>query len=351
MEPMDDGVRALARRLRELRTGHWADVKITQPMLSQALGGAKGPLSVALISSWESDVHPKIPPNARLEGYATLFCTDRSLHGGKLRLLSEDELTPDELLARDRLRDELLALRSAALGQPVREAPTEGFWHFPDGKPIRLICAQLPPKMLRRMPYVDPDDPDYVELYTYADLDALLELFGHIRAVNPASEVRIRKAGAEPLAADDYTTHLVLIGGVDWNAVTRSVLEQLSLPVEQVVDWDSEKGPYFLAGDQRHYPTLRDGKLHEDVALFYRGVSPLNRKRTLTICNGMYGRGTYGAVRALTDSRFRDRNTAYLHSRFSEEESFGLVTRVPVFEGAVITPDWTDEESRLFEWP
>ena len=71
----------LARRLRALREEQWPDLKITQLQLGQALGGAK-PLSVPLISSWESQTNPKIPPYSRLEGYAQLFATRRSFGSG-----------------------------------------------------------------------------------------------------------------------------------------------------------------------------------------------------------------------------------------------------------------------------
>jgi hypothetical protein len=43
--------------------------------------------------------------------------------------------------------------------------------------------------------------------------------------------------------------------------------------------------------------------LREDVALL-ACLNPHNRKRTVSICNGMYGSGTYGAVRAQTDARW-----------------------------------------------
>ena len=50
------------------------------------------------------------------------------------------------------------------------EALSIGPWRFPDGKSITIVCAQLPPEMPERIPYTQPDDPNYVELYTYADL-------------------------------------------------------------------------------------------------------------------------------------------------------------------------------------
>jgi hypothetical protein len=82
-------------------------------------------------------------------------------------------------------------------------------------------------------------------------------------------------------------------------------------------------------------------------------VSPFNRKRTVTICNGMYGRGTLGAVRALTDTGFRDRNQGYVDRRFAGAESFSVISRITVvlMGGQALTPDWTMAENRLHEWP
>jgi hypothetical protein len=66
----------------------------------------------------------------------------------------------------------------------------------------------------------------------------------------------------------------------------------------------------------------------------------------------MYGRGTYGAVRALTDAKFRDRNEDYVKQRFRDEPSFSLLMRVRINpNGAVVTPDWTQADDRLHEWP
>lgn len=350
MASMADPGQTLARRLRAFRNEQWPGVTITQPMLGSVLG-----VKVPSISSWESTSTPKIPPIGRLEDYATIFATKRSLHNGTLRRLSLTDLSADERTQRDKLRAELLALRAAALGHSnsgggvvVPNAFADNPWHFPDGKPVTLICAQLPLEMRERMPYADPDVPDYIELYTYTDLDALFELHGHIRAANPNSDVRLRVA--QHLVSDDYTEHLVLLGGIDWNTVTANVLDRIALPVKQV-GGDEELG-YFEADGQRHLAKLHsDGTLQEDVALFYRGPNPYNRKRTVSMCNGMYGRGVYGAVRALTDGRFRDRNTEYLKSRFANRESFGILSRVSIENGAVVTPDWTQKESRLHEWP
>ncbi|MCE6993366.1 XRE family transcriptional regulator [Saccharothrix sp. S26] len=357
-----DDSHTLAHRLRALREERWPDVTITQSDLAQAFSAEK-PASVPLLSSWESRTKPKTPPLHRLAAYATFFATKRSVASRPYRLVPVEELTPDELRRRDELLRELTDLRAAAAERedgatPAHDRADRGFWYFHDRHVITIVVAQLPADMRAKMPYSDPTQPDYVELYTYADLDALIELHGHIRALNPRSQVNFRIAS--DLAPDDYTTHLVLLGGVDWNLVTRELLDRVDLPITQVARHVEDEAGGFVVrtpgGDERLYaPKLgnHDGRevLLEDVGHFYRGTNPFNHKRTVTICNGQYGRGTLGVVRALTDSRFRDRNAEYLGQRFAGLASYSVLTRVMVVNGQVVTPDWNLPYFRLFEWP
>jgi hypothetical protein len=364
----------LARRLRELREQQWPGIKVTQAHLARAFSVDRS-VSVPLISSWESATNPKIPPVPRLEAYATFFATTRSMDGAEPRLLGDAELTDMERAVKDDLSKELLRLRAGALGgtplpsatpspPSVRSEEEEniaslnsGYWRFPDGRPVTIVCAQVPVEMLARIPYSNPADPDYVALYAYADLDAFVELHGHVRAANPGSHVFFRTTGQ--LASDDFTTHFVSLGGADWNKATESVFARLSMPVVQVADWAVDDGQYFEVREgggapERHHPVVdRDGSrkvLREDVALFARARNPFNQVRTVTICSGMYAGGTFGAVRALTDTRFRDRNTRYARERFGDSDTFCILTRVRVENGKPLTPDWTLPDYRLFEW-
>jgi transcriptional regulator with XRE-family HTH domain len=347
--------RALALRLRALREERWPDRDITQAQLAEALGDGRA-LSVPLISSWETAHNPKAPPLRRLEAYALFFATERSVEREPFHLVELADLTPGERAYRDELLAELTALREAVQvgGQPGGGTPS-GIWRFPVGQDITIVCARLPDDMRARMPNPDPTDPDRVDLYDYADLDSLIELFGHIRSVNPNNQVHYRTSDA--LVPDDYTSHLVLLGGVDWNEATRDLFRRVKIPVTQVARANEEDiGGFKVDGvGELFEPTLLPGgsrpELLEDVALFLRGPSPYNQKRTLTICNGMFGRGTLGAVRALTDARFRDRNESYVAQRFAGQDTFSIITRVPIANGRVLTPDWTKPDTRRHEWP
>ena len=344
--PAQGSARDLAQRLRELRLRGRSGRRITQQELADALE-----VSVPSISSWENRTSPAVPPAHRLAAYATFFATERSTAQDPFRVLDPSELTSEEKGRRDELLAELTRLSGNA------HDSGGNIWRFVPGQDITIVCSELPKSYRERLPYADPNAPDYVELYKYADLDALLELFGHIRAMNPANEVHVRTPAE--METDDYTGHLVLLGGVDWNTVTADLLHRVELPVRQMHRVsDAEPGGFEVVEDGRPKllaPALRKAGdreiLEHDVAHFYRSVSPFNDERTVTICNGMYQRGTLGAVRTLTDARFRERNDEYVRTHFADPSTFSIVSRVQVINSKVVTPDWTRPEDRLHEWP
>jgi hypothetical protein len=367
--------RALAGYLRDLRKRRWPEVQVTQKQLAEALGGSKA-LSLSVISSYENATAPI--PEHRLAGYARFFASRRSIRSDPARLLEDDELTDEEREAERQTADEIRRLRRTEV--PEASEPTEvnplkvlgaggeielgpgdfiggGTWYFgPEAKRVVIVCARLPERLRAGMPYAHKSDPDYVRAYTYTDVDSLIELFGHIRAVNPLADVRIRTS--DKLTADDYQSHLVLLGGIDFNPVTRDLVKRLRLRVRQQPRVTDEDTGWFEIGGRRYEPVVEvdeetgERTLVEDVAYFFRGPSPMNQKRTVTLCNGMFGRGTYGAVRALTDRGFRNRNEEYVEKRFgAEAETFSVLFRVTVFAGETLTPDWTVARNRYHEWP
>ena len=353
----------LGRRLRVLREAGLDGTAVTQLLLSRALG-----VSPPLISSWETG--KATPSTDRITSVARFFASARSLVDGHPRLVEPDEFTDAERARYESLHRELLGLRAVAGGPAVPEPPVdvltdelrtrspwEGLWHFPDRAPITLVCARLPAELRVSEQYSSPESPDYAELYSYSDLDALMELYGHVYAANPG--VAVSRRLADELAVEDLTNHLVLLGGVDWNDMTRRVMDALNLPVTQDrrEDDDPDAGSFRVAGEdgvERVFRSVLEGdgphrRLTADVAQFCRAPNPFNRMRTVTICNGNFGRGTYAAVRVLTDPRFRDRNRTYLE-RYGPDDTYSILARVEIVDGNVITPDWTVDGTVLHEW-
>lgn len=369
MAPSLEAVR-LARKLRDLRESQ--EPKLTQAQLARALSNETR-VAVATISSWESLTNPKLPPEDRLRSYALFFAGSAVVDSTK-RLPREGDLTALERERFMALHRELIGLRDAVRHQTETTTGTPYTFDFESGRMV-VVCPELPEES--RSPLADRNNPNHTRLYRYADLDALIELWGHIRASNPEHEVR--HLLPDEVAPDDLSSHLILVGGVGLNRMTSRLLRVLDvLPIRQLSIKDVADGEVFRTRDGKEYLPVweeragtgrtppssaelvadqaqdawRGGKpreLVEDVALLARLRNPFHHSSTITICNGVYSRGVLGAVRTLTDQKFRDRNEAFLADRFPNGQ-FGLLMRVPVVNGEAITPDFAFEDTLLFEW-
>lgn len=313
----------LSARLLELRTA----AELKQKAVASALG-----VGVSIVSSWENG--RKTPSEQRIEDYARLF--------------ADEEHAEFEALHR-----ELLHLHATATGRHSDDlAHLPDLWRFPDGGPVRIICGELPEG--GKPQYAEHGNANYMRLSAYADLDAMVELFSHIRALNPHSDVQ-HKLAAEP---DDLQAHLVLLGGAALNDTTRDVVRQADFPVSQVPANDKiPNGEWFEIRDEPGrlvdavFADAHRAEVVEDVGLFIRTPNPNNVARTLTLCGGVMTRGVFGAVRAFTDAAVGERNTDYAKTAFGSIANFGLLMRVPVIGGIPATPDLHNPDSRLYEWP
>jgi hypothetical protein len=354
MQAIPPAALQLAQRLRQLRQ-QWADTRLTQDKLATAFS-TEEKLAAATVSSWESATAPKLPPAHRLRAYARFFATPRSVEQGVPTLLTLDELTPDEHAAYAALEKELIGLRTLAAGASAgEEIAFSRSWLFGDAGRVTVICAELPRTV--QGPLAVRSNPNYTELQRYADLDALMELFGHIRAENPLIDVRFKiPAEVEP---DDLTEHVVLIGGVVWNTeITGRLSEMARLPVRQIEHPELVTGEIFIADvdgqKMEFWPEWADAErtmLFRDVGLLVRVPNPLNSVRTLTICNGIHSRGVYGAVRSLTDAQLRDANERYIATNFGPSESFAILMWVNVIKDRGMTPDFNGDGVVRYQWP
>jgi transcriptional regulator with XRE-family HTH domain len=351
----------LAGRLRDLREREWSDANLTQAALAKALSKEQR-VAPATLSSWENVNNPKPPPAARLIAYARFFATRRSLAGGP-HLLTLDELDSEERERFDQLEADLLELH-AALGS-VDPLPMENTRRLlldfdepgPLSGPVVILCPEAP--LASRGPLADENDANYTRLHRFADADALLEAFGHIRALNPKRQVLHRLPS--DVRKSDLQHHLVILGGIGWNRMMNRVQTSLGkkLPIKQVEDPRLATGEVFLVredetrGKMTYFPRTEevDGRtqLTEDIGLIARLSNPYNSSRTLTICNGVHSAGVLGAVMTLTDETVRQANEEYLADNFLDSE-FAILVWVLVIDGTPLAPDLKNPETRIFEW-
>ncbi len=338
--------RRLAERLRDLREQE----RLTQKQLARLLGGS-GPLSIATISLWEKPGSDRLPPAQRLAAYARLFCTSRSFDGAPPRLLSSGELSEQERQRERELYDELVALRERAQStnvSAVAEEQRSAIWHFPDLIAVTIVCSDAvePPS------YAQASHLNYSRYARYADLDTLIEVFGQVKADNPARMVRILPAGR--LIQDFALNHLIIIGGAASDAASLFA-QDIPLPIPEKIPGTDPVTHLFkcsVEDEAREFRSSRnyEGALIQDIGLIARGPHPIIPGGTVTLLSGITSRGVDGAALCFIDSHVRDTNERYLEKAFGNVESFCILMNIPVQNDVALPPNLWRENTCLYEW-
>jgi transcriptional regulator with XRE-family HTH domain len=343
--------RRLAERLRDLREREFRP--ITQKQLAKALGGS-APVSTATISGWEKPDSARIPPPHRLAAYARLFCTSRSFASGAPRLLRDDELIDQERVREAELYEELVELRERALSTGAAASPqhpsaeySNSLWRFPDDSAVSIVCSDAP--VPDRPAYADQDHLNYSRYARHADLDALIEVHGQVRADNPGSWIRILPP--DSLAQDFALNHLVIIGGAAVEDVAPWFAQGVPLPVVHESE-NTHTLTCEVEGEVREFRSSRDdiGNLTHDIGFIARAPHKIVTGRTVIVLGGITSRGVHGAALAFIDPHVRDSNLQYLMGAFGDAESFCIVMRVPIRGEAALPPNLLDDDVRQYEW-
>jgi transcriptional regulator with XRE-family HTH domain len=345
--------RRLAERLRDFRERK----QLTQKQLATAIGGADA-LSVATISQWENPGSGRLPPSQRLAAYARLFCTGRSFGSGVPRLLDDDELTEQEREREGELYAELLGLRERAqlavtVAVPALAGPPRSLWHFPDGRAVSIVCSDAPDEL--QPEYAKPSHLNYTRYARHADLDALIEVFGQVKAENPGTTVRILPD--EHLQYDLALNHLVIIGGAAVRAAVKSYghtghfTKDLILPKAEPIQ-GTDTHIFRVGGEAGGFTSIldTDRNVVEDVGLIARGRHPSAPSKNVIVLSGITSRGVHGAALCFTDPHVSDINEQYVRDAFGSTDAFCMLMVVHVRNGAALPPNLSDPDVRLYEW-
>ncbi len=356
--------RRLADRLRDLREREYKQLTqkqapLTQKQLAKVLGGAEA-LSIATVSLWEKPGSNRLPPPQRLATYARLFCTSRSFEVGAPRLLRDDELTEQEQQQEAGLYAELLALReraqstgsAAAAGREQLAAPERrgSIWRVPDGQAVSIVCSDA--LEADRPSYADPSHLNYSRYAKYADLDAIVEVYGQVKADNPAASM-VRLLSPHELLQDFALNHLIVVGGAAVYDVAPYFAQDIPLPqAEPIPGTDTHVFKCRVGDEVREFTSTRDedGVLVEDIGLIARGEHPHAPGHTVTMLSGITSRGVHGAALGFIIGQVRDENEEYLRGAFGNANAFCIVMRVPVIQNIALPPNLARDNVRLYEW-
>jgi transcriptional regulator with XRE-family HTH domain len=345
--------RRLAERLRDLREHEFR--KLTQKQLAQALGGWE-PLSITAISLWETAGSDRLPPAHRLRAYARLFCSSRAFASSTVpRLLKDDELDEAEREREIELYEELLELRERAQSTDAAAGASGQFaveyqgslWRFPDQAAVSIVCSDVP--RAARPAYADEGHLNYSRYARHADLDALIDIYGQVRADNPGTWIRI--LSPKSLAYDFALNHLIIIGGAAVDDVAPWFAQGVSLPTVHE-SGDTHTFTYEVEGEVREFTSTRDddGNMTHDIGFIARAPHNIVPGRIVTVLGGITSRGVHGAALAFSDPHVRNVNLSYLTDTLRGADTFCILIRVPVRNDAALPPNLENDNVRLYEW-
>lgn len=95
-------------------------------------------------------------------------------------------------------------------------------WGINNGDSVIVVCSELENPEERQ--YVEPRE--FIYNLKYGDVDAYFEVVTTLLRLYPAIKLRVMSAGEVEATRVDLASHMILIGGPDYNAMTERMLSR-----------------------------------------------------------------------------------------------------------------------------
>lgn len=211
---------------------------------------------------------------------------------------------------------------------------------------VTVVCPELPRNYRPR--YAHPDSPEYVNLARFGDADALVELLAVLPKLFPDSEVKHITAGE--MQRHDLSGNLIVIGGPDFNPITRKLFADQDIPFTYC---SSESAVYFKdSTDGAKYELVanKQGRVHKDYGFFARFPNPLNTGNFIIMIGGLQTYGVLGAVRLFGMNAAGRRNAKTVLSRCSGNPKFCALTPIRVVDSQPTLGHLDRAAIRTYPW-
>lgn len=226
-------------------------------------------------------------------------------------------------------------------------------WGIRDGESVIVVCSELENPEHRQL--VEPPR-EFIYSLKYGDVDAYFEVVTTLLRLYPAIKLRIMSAGEATATRVDLARHLILIGGPDYNALTREILNQSDTQFDYRSPdgaTQSEKTPqeivlYDKGSDKEYcFPTKisEDGDRDQDYGYFERIANPRYRKKNIVLIGGCHTVGVTGAVKAFSMAESEEgeiqgqvlTNAALVAKRVGKAQAFAVVVSADRVLGQTIS--------------
>lgn len=213
------------------------------------------------------------------------------------------------------------------------ESRSEVWWHLqqvwgggPSRGQIKIVCPQLPRSY--QPTYAQKGSPEFVNLARYGDLDTLAEVLTLLPKLFPNAEVKYLTAGE--VQRVDRHGDLIVLGGPDFNKLTRELMRTARLPFQYRTI--GSKSAFVEIPTAREFliQTTTKGTIRKDFGLFARFPNPLNVDRTVVLIGGLQTFGVLGSVQAFSMNATGKKNAKLVTKLCSGVPGFAVLVPVSV---------------------
>ena len=252
---------------------------------------------------------------------------------------------------------EYLTARSEQIEQKIRSQCREistlnllrTLWGLDKRSKIYIVCPEL--EEMRQF----PEPREFLYLGKYGDIDSLVVILYSLSKLYPVAEIRFFTSGEfENLPGNPLSNNLILIGGPDYNTVTRRFMRYV--PFKFIEEGD-ETVLYNSIKRETYRPEFKEenGIIDEavDYGFFVKIPNPFNEKKKLIMINGVHTIGVFGAAKAFSfydlDERdvVRD-NAKTVIDAIGPDPYFAAVFRVNYINRTIPVP--TVDKSNLYRY-
>lgn len=170
-------------------------------------------------------------------------------------------------------------------------------WGFGEFDVATVVCSELDEAEERQ----HPEPWEFIYLSKYGDQDALIEALTTIHELYPTVHVSYMTGTElwEQRENDALAGNLVLVGGPDYNRMTRALERYCPFEYSEA-GGDNNISIRLKRGGQKFTPRRTETSPEEylDYGFFVSRRNPYNLQKRLVIVGGCHTRGVYGAIRA-----------------------------------------------------
>jgi hypothetical protein len=225
-------------------------------------------------------------------------------------------------------------------------------WGIKDGDDVTVVCSELPNAEERQFvkDVEDEGDREFIYNLKYGDVDAYFEVIVTLLRLFPKIKLRVQSSGEVEVARTDFARHLILIGGPDYNSITRKYLRKKITQIDYrspETEECSSKYPEEIVIYERstgiEYCEFTNEK---DYGYFERVKNPDDPKRSIILLGGCHTIGVTGAVRAFSmfDSERGEtpgtvlKNARLVSKKISRDSEFVVVVEAERMGQTIKTP-------------